>query len=220
MKSRLTDDAARGAFGAALTLQMRDPLAGAELAATQLAREATTPRQRELAEHVSLAVGELDSIISRLLGVLLPTPGDPSEPESLVPVVEDVCRRFAPVLAARGIDWDSASDAVVDVRGDSEQARRLTVGMLRVGASLAGFGGRLSVELRQEEGALGYALSCQRGEMIAGGEVYDDSRAEEAIEEARALALCHGGSLAVQHEAAGSLATLWIPESEIPCGAS
>lgn len=155
----------RGPLAAALAVEMRTPLARIELAASQLAREATTPLSHDLASSISEAVRDLDALIGRALGLLLPS-GSDARHEPLVPVLEEVQQRLGAVLGARGVRLELAPH--LDVRGDADRARRGALLLLRAGAPVVGDGGTLRIGLAADGARWGLALELAPGRAAAG----------------------------------------------------
>jgi hypothetical protein len=90
---------------------MQAALARVELAASLLARDATTPRARALLHSIASAVADLDRGLVRLASLL----GRPRAPrrrraEPLAPALAALCERLAPALVARGIALEHAPD--------------------------------------------------------------------------------------------------------------
>ncbi len=205
---------AKEAFAAALAVNMRTPLASVELVASQLEREAATPTTRRLAARVSEAVSELDGLIDRLLAVLIP-PGVAADcVNDLGPVLERTRERLAPVLAARGVSWETPVPSPARIAGDPEQFRRLIAAMLRPAAAVAGVGGRISLSVEVAWERAGLTLHCERGQP---GAVAADQDA--MFEEARALAFGVGGALELEHRPDGIDAVLCLPQTAESCDA-
>jgi signal transduction histidine kinase len=155
----------RGPLAAALAVEMRTPLARIELAASQLVREAATPLARELAAGISEAVRDLDALIARSLGLLLPSAAE-ARHEPLGPVLEEVQERLHAALLARGVRLEQGPRP--GVRGDPERARRGALLLLRAGAPLVGEGGTLRLGLVADGVRWGLALELDPGASAPG----------------------------------------------------
>lgn len=134
---------------AALSVEIRTPLAQAELAASQLYREALTPNGRALAERIFEAVSDIDDLVERMLRVLVPRASSAEELAELAPVVERLHRRFSPALAACGVRWMGHERVQSTSLGDPELVRSLCTELLHLALALCGTGGRFKLTSRQ-----------------------------------------------------------------------
>ncbi len=168
---------------------MRSALTRAELAAGQLERDAATPRARRLARSVSDAVADLDRLVSDVVGMLANEPRT-ARSEDLRGVLIELRQRYAPALAARGVEWIDAPETADVPRGDRALARRATALLLRVGASCASEGGRLMLEANADADAwsLGIEVASHRdaadptSEGLARATRTRESRAQGALD--------------------------------------
>ncbi len=192
----------RDALAAALTADMRTPLARVELAATQLARDATTPADRELAAGISDAVAEIDQMIHRALEILLPREPDPTSRVDVVPILERVCARVAPALEARGISWSLGAVPTGGVVGDPRLIEQAALALLRGGVAIAGSGGSLRMRLDKDADRYGVAV-----ETVCAPGVPSEEEWRRAFDGARDFALGHAGMMAL------------VPDSEPPIAA-
>lgn len=134
---------------AALSVEIRTPLAQAELAASQLYREASTPNGRALVECIFEAVSDIDGLVERMLRVLVPRTIQCEEVSDLAPVVARLHRRFSPALEACGVRWlgyGSARDVTI---GDPERIRSLCTELLHLTLLLCGTGGHFTLTSKQ-----------------------------------------------------------------------
>ncbi len=195
----------REALAAALTLDMRSPLARIELAASRLQREALTPSARSLADGVSAAVSELDALIARTVSVLVPRPQAPSRP--LRPALCAARARLAPSLAARGISWGEPGDG--EASGDPELLRRAAAILASDAARGAEAGSRFRIDLEERPSHFGVRLTVEaRGEL------------EAAFEASRILVLGHGGEFRHGPVDGGWQAEIWLPREGPACAGS
>lgn len=202
---------AREAFGAALVLEMRAPLARAELAASQLARDAATPGAHELAAGIGEAVAELDELIGRALAVLLAR-GAPQGAADLAGVVAELRERLGPVLLARGITWAGGPLAKAMVAGPPERVRACCLALLRAAAALAGPGGSFELAPLREAGRAGLRLLGANPAQAGGAE-----RARR-LHGLRGQVLAQGAGVELRDAVGGP--ELWFEAAEDPCGAS
>ncbi len=202
---------AREAFGAALVLDMRTPLARAELAASRLLREAATPAARELAAGIGEAVAELDDLIGRALAVLL-VRGAPAGSADLAGVLAELRQRLGPVLAARGVTWAGAPLESAPVAGPPARVRACCVALLRAAAALAGPGGAFELEPLREAGRPGLRLRD------AGPAQADGALRARQLRGLRGQVLAQGGGVELRDGEGGP--ELWFGAAEEPCNAS
>lgn len=199
------------ACAAALSLEMRSPLARIELLASQLAREGATPRARSLACAISEAVGEIDLLIARSLELLAPSAWAPPGEADLRPVLSAVRERLAPALAARGLRWldQPSPDAVV---GDPSLAREALVNLLREAAARAGNPAELELTLRGDAEGYGFHLRW-RSDRVA-------SCDEGPTDALRRFAGANGATLAWHASSDEGAIELRLPRREAGCSAS
>lgn len=199
-----------------LTQSMRSALARAELAASELARDAATPRARRLARAVSGAVADVDLLVSELV-LLLTGNVRRHSLDDLRPVLSALRERFAASLEARDILWPVDGSTPPPVDGNPELARRAGVALLRWGAAALPAGGRLSLAARAEPG--GWGLDVRLDPQPTDTEFRLSS---PAFEELNAFAIRLGARL--EHEQpeapSGVSLRLCFPFPESACAAS
>lgn len=95
----LAESALRERFVAALTHDLRNPLAAAHGAAELIGRSADTPRVRQLAERITTSLGRMDAMISQLLDAIVFQAGERLrlrlEPVDLLQLVAEICDQYA-----------------------------------------------------------------------------------------------------------------------------
>lgn len=193
---------------AALSVDIRTPLAQIELAASQLFREALTPNARTQSEQIFHAVAEIDELVERMLRVLVP-PRHRREPSGdLAPMLAQLRRRFVPALAACGVEWRMRDVTAESVHGDVEQVRRQCTELLHLALILSGEGGVFTLTLVGHEGSVEVSLFCRRGCAFSEGEL--DS-ARNAVQRSQAAALEGGAELSGSITALTSDVRLEIP---------
>jgi hypothetical protein len=203
---------------AAAVLGMRTPLARVELAASQLAREGSTPALAALCERIRDAVGDLDRQIELSLRALLPEPQEEGRWAPCQEVIAEVVDRFRPVLEARGCACVEQVASQEPVRGERERVRRATLCLLRASGAVASRGGRVRLGAETEPGRYGISVDVAQANVeVDGG--WTESL-EQVLESTRAFALAHDAELDVRWSpASGSSllrATLWfrVPEAD------
>ncbi len=198
---------------AALSVEIRTPLAQIELAASQLFREALTPNAQARSEQIFEAVSAIDGLVDRMLRVLVPRSGECEPDQDLAPVVSGLRRRFAPALAACGVDWKWGEPDDERVIGNLEQVRRLCTDLLHLALNLSGEGGRFTLELANKEQAVEAALFCRRASALSDEQV---AAAQSAIHQSQAFALERGGALSGTMDAVTSDLRLVIANDSEP----
>jgi signal transduction histidine kinase len=201
----------RISFYAALTLQMRTPLARIELAASQLEREDGTPAARGLAAGIGEAVGDLDRMITQLLGALVSPALGKDAGGKLDDVILALHDRLAPVLAARGVRWDSP-ESTPKAFGDPDVLRVAALAVLRAGAEWAGPGGWLSLQIQEDEQYYGLRLECGAVEACA-----VQSRVEGSLQELESRILAQGGAIEAECSGALCAANIWLGARRAAC---
>ncbi len=193
---------------AALSVEMRSPLAQIELAASQLAREALTPIARAHADQIFDAVAQIDELLDRSLRVLLPQAPCGTQSCSLTPVLGDLRARFEPVLAACGVRWVSESGSSGPVHGDPNVFRSHVCSLLRFVLVACEGGGRVEVALRPD---VVLRLSIALDEPLAADGF---GRAQREFKALRARMLESGVKLGGELGVRASLVELTMPWSE------
>lgn len=140
-------------------LQMRNPLAGVALAASQLAREALTPAARDLACGISEAVSRIDESIEDSLRVLRRDRANAREPEDCTSVLDSIRVRMNPVLQAHSIRWVASEEkSETPVLADRDAAERGALALLRAGIALAGARGCVSLSFASSDECEGHSI--------------------------------------------------------------
>ncbi len=121
--------------------------------------------------------------------------------------------RLAPVLEARGIDWEER-DLDPEALGDPRVLKLTALSMVRAGSHLVGDGGRVQIALQTEAGRCGIRLeTLGRWDGMSGA-------TETTFRELRARVLMEGGSLDVMPSPDGCVASVWFSGVEAACGES
>ncbi len=144
------------ALAAGLALDMRNPLARIELAASQLERAALTPAAREQVDSIADAVCELDRLIARSLAVLLPR--DPAPTGDVRAELADLRARLRSSLGTRGVVWLEPGESSRTVGGDPFLARQAALLLVRLASGLAVDGGRFALDASVEGEGFGLVL--------------------------------------------------------------
>ncbi len=189
-------------------LHIRTCLSRVELAASRLAREATTPVARDLVAGISQAVQEIDDEIGEALLSLRTESNSDAEVSDCSHSLEILRDRMSPILHAHGIHWlpREIGEPCLTTNRDGIELAALV--MLRTGIALAGHGGTIDLELVRdpETSRIGLRLAAERVDASEGD--------PDTLIHARALAERHRGSLIVQESAGSHSATLWLTSSE------
>jgi len=200
---------ARDAHLVDLIVGLRTPLLRVELAATQLARGATTPVSSDLAAGISEAVSRLDARIDEALRVLAEPPRPTAEDVDCRRVVDALRARMQPVLRARSVEWSSepTSDEP-PVLGDGEECGSGALTLLVAGLELAGPGGRLSLGVVGDDDA-----RC--GVRLLANRTGDDAQLEprewnRILAPVWGFAQSRGGDLEVHDTSRDAHMTLWM----------
>ena len=176
-------------LAARLVSELRSPLARVELATSQLLRELHTPLAQELAASISEAVEQADREIERIVALLSPL-SPPGRQADLREVVHRLRARVAPVLDARGTACEVREIGPDRLCGDPVLVEQAALALARIGSSLVGPGGRLSLEITGEGARLGIAVGCRAPD---GRALQSDP--ERAFAGLLPWAARHGGSL-------------------------
>jgi len=140
---------------------MRSALSRAELAASELSRQAATPRLRQLALSVSQAVADADQLVAALArspsGTRAKRPRVP-----LGPILELLRSRLAASLEAREIDWMPLADQSEEAAADPVLAHRVGVALLRAASALLEDGGTLTLDARADPEGWRFELGLKR----------------------------------------------------------
>ena len=188
-----------------LVLGLRSQLARVELASSRLARESLIPSAHELAQSISEAVGEVDREIDRITALLLPLESNSGPRDDLRSVLTRLGERIAPVLAASGTRWETPEVAAEPLCGDPLRLERVALALLRVGARIAGSGGRLRLDLVGDASRYGLALECRpAGDGAPGGDPQD------VFSDVLPMLAAQGGALESQAESDAARATVWF----------
>lgn len=195
-----------------LLTEARNALARIELGASQLTREACTPAGSVLSRGISDAVEDLDRLLARTLAPLFGARSAPPVARDVRELLPDLVQRLARSLEARGLalETDPGSHGVP---GEPNLVRRAALVLLRAHANVAGTGGRLVLGLRSAPSRCGVSVAVRDSTNVPPS----DGR---WLEDARALALHHGGFLERLDSSAGTESTLWLPFEAPPCAAS
>lgn len=202
---------------AALSAEIRTPLAQIELAASQLYREALTPNARAYAELVFEAVAEIDGLVERTLRMLVPPRCELETDLDLAPVLTELRRRFTPALAACGIEWKWREPEHVGVTGNPEQVRRFCTELLHLALILSQEGGQFTLGLSQAEEAVELSLFCR---WSTARSVEQIAMAHAAVQHSQAAALEQGGLLSGTMDTLSSDLRLVVPVRPPGLGAS
>jgi len=192
-------------LAARLVSELRSPLSRVELGVSQLRRELETPTTRELAAGISEAVSQADREIDRILAILSPL-SPPRRSADLLPVLERLRHRVAPALDARGTRLEIDETGVASLRADPLLVEQAVLGLVRVGSSLVGTGGRLTLSL---------AADGPRLAVVVGGRAAE-GRAP-SVDPGPAFAsllpwvVRQRGQLSSVRTASGWEASLWLP---------
>lgn len=207
---------------AELLLRMRTPLSRIELAASRLARDATTPTRLDLAHGISDAVSELDEAIAGGLRGLVSDGAGAAEVEDCRAVLEDLRERLTPLLLARSIEWEAEpAGAAEPVPGDPDATRRAALALLRTGSALAGPGGAVALSFaREHEGRRrGIALEVKRGsdETREGTAAAARNDLGDGVRALQDFVLAHGGAFETSAQGLPYRAVLWIDAGDAAC---
>ncbi|MCH7866249.1 MAG: HAMP domain-containing histidine kinase [Myxococcales bacterium] len=198
---------------AALSAEIRTPLAQIELAASQVYREALTPNARAYAELVFEAVAEIDGLVERTLRVLVPPPCALETDLDLAPVLTKLRRRFTPALAACGIEWKWREPDRGVVTGNPEQVRRFCTELLHLALVLSGEGGQFTLGISQKEEAVEVSLFCRCATALNETQI---ATAQSAVQHSQAAALEAGGVLSGTMDTLSSDLRLVVPGRDAP----
>lgn len=193
---------------AALSVEIRTPLAQIELAASQLFREALTPNTRAQSEQIFEAVAEIDCLVERMLRVLVPRRREWETQQDLASVLSELRRRFAPALSACGVEWKWREPARSRVIGNLERVRRLCTELLHQALTLSGEGGQFTLGMVQREQGIELTLFCRRAFAWTEAQL---AAAHAAVRQSQAFALEAGGTLSGTIDALTSDLRLVVP---------
>ena len=177
---------------AALSVEIRTPLAQIELAASQLFREALTPNARTQSEQIFHAVSEIDELVERMLRVLVPPRRRQANSGDISLMLAQLRRRFVPALAACGVEWKLRDAAEEPVLGDVEAVRRQCTELLHLALILSGEGGQFTLVVDGRDDGVDASLFCRRASAFS--EVEMES-ARNAVQRSQAVALEGGAEL-------------------------
>jgi len=200
----------RASVAAALLLELRTPLARVTLAASQLARSASSPASHGLAASIADAVSQIDAGIERVLPLLVNLPPRPAALEAIDVVLPAVLERLGPGIAAREVSLALETQQAGGARCDPHTARRAAAALLQVGTAWLGRGGDARLSVARESERVGLRIECVGGDASA-----RDERAFPSLE-----SRC-SGEADVEHtvSAEAACATLWLRGVET-CAAS
>lgn len=193
-------------------IEMRTPLARVELAASQLARDGTTPAARTLARGISEAVVELDRLIARSLCALVADVASRKLAADCRGVLTEVASRVSPVLRARRIRLQVESPASSPAPGDLEEVRHAALVLVRAGTSLAPPGGALILWVEERRGRCGVGLRVTAG---GTGELLPQQGRGEAFDRLRDFAMVRGADLEIEASAACCRAMVWLGREDL-----
>ncbi len=188
-----------------LTDRLSGPLARIQLAASELDRDAMTPRHRELLSRIARAVVELDGLAQAIDGVLRPREGAGAVAD-LYPVLEDIHERLAPAVTARGLVWLQPEPASATVFGNPARVRHAAIALIEGATAEATPELGLRLRVFGEKGLYGVGLDLE-----SAGQPLDRERIEGATRDARSLALSRGGSFDLVCDGEGARLTVWWP---------
>ncbi|MFT5444137.1 MAG: hypothetical protein ACI8W3_003189 [Myxococcota bacterium] len=200
MTQNLTKDSSTQASGAlpaqthaaALSIEVRSPLARIELAASQLYREALTPNARAQSDQIFEAVAEVDRLIERILRVLVPPKHDAELSGDLALVLSELRTRFVPAFAACDVEWKWRDFPREPVIGNTESVRKLGTELLHLALTLSGNGGQFTLDASRRDTSISLSMFCRRATPCND----DEQRiASAAIHHAKAFALEEGATL-------------------------
>lgn len=195
---------------AALSVEIRTPLARIELAASQLFREALTPGARGQAEQIFEAVGEVDSLIERMLRVLVPPRRTMESNADLALVISELRRRFVPAFAACGVDWVWRDYPREPVRGNVDRVRRLGTSLLHLALTLSGSNGQFTLDATRSGQGVVLSLFCRRTDPWNGIQI---ASADAVIAQAQDMVFEEGGLLTGKTDASTSDLRLRVPDA-------
>lgn len=184
--------------------EARNALARIELAASQIARHASSPAAARLARGISDAVADLDRLLTRTLAAGADAARAGGETGDVARLLDELSLRIAPALAARGVELWIASDGAPHVTGDPHLVRRAALLLARGAADALAEGGKLSLGVARASRRIGVSIELRARGAFAADEGWAD--------EAEHFAWLHGGAL--ERHPSGVRAVLWLPSSE------
>lgn len=222
--------AALGSLVAGVAHEVNNPLAGMKSCLHRLRREQLSPETRdEYLELVQEGTDRVEQVMKRLLDFARPRPTMLAE-VTLAELVREGTALMPPVLHKRHVTLEEIPDGWGDVPvlADRKQVAQALLNVLLNALYVTPEGGAIRVRLRRRPGLCGISVEDD-GPGIPPGirqritDPFFSTKAEGegtglGLSVTRTIAEAHGGELAFEFPARGTIVTLWL--REVPVNAA
>jgi signal transduction histidine kinase len=138
---------AMGEMAAKLVHEIRNPLCSIELFASMLAKDLTSPAQKDLAQGVTTGIGSLNTILTNML--FFARPNKPSiQSMRLDAVIEESVRLLRPMMDSRNVKLSVRTEAC-ELRGDAEMLKQVFMNIMMNAIQAMPDGGAIDVNMER-----------------------------------------------------------------------